>query len=70
MGRKERGGDIHRLCTMEQEVGLDTQTGKDDRDLQCKAALKPWPTAAEEKRRLELAGVGAWADVDAIGGAR
>jgi hypothetical protein len=70
VGRKQRGGNIHRLCTMEQEVGLDTQTGKDGRDLQCKAALKPWPTAAEERRRLELAGVGAWADADAIGGAR
>jgi hypothetical protein len=70
VGRKQRDGDIHKLCTVKQEVGLDTQTGKNDRGLQRKAALKPRPTAAEEKRRLELAGVGAWADANAMGGAR
>jgi hypothetical protein len=70
MGRKQRDGDTHRLYTMVQEVGLDTQAGKDDRDLQRKAALQPRPTAAEERRHLELAGVGAWTDTNAVGRAR
>jgi hypothetical protein len=70
VGRKQRDGDIHRLYMMKQEVGLNTQAGKDDRDLQRKAALKPRPTAAEERRRLELAGVGAWTDANALGRAR
>jgi hypothetical protein len=69
VGRKQRDGDIHRLCTMVQEVGLYTQAGN-DRDLQRKAALQPRPTAAEERRRLELAGVGAWTDTNAVGRAR
>lgn len=70
MGRKQRDGDINRLYTMVQEVGLDTQAGKDDRDLQRKAALQPRPTAAEERRRLEIAGVGAWTDANSMGRAR
>ena len=70
MGCKQGDGDIHRLYTMVQEVGLDTQAGKDDRDLQRKAALQLRPTAAEERRRLELAGVGAWTDANAVGRAR
>jgi hypothetical protein len=70
MVRKQRDGDIHRLYTMVQEVGLDTQAGKEDRDLQFKAALQPRLTAAEERRRLELAGVGAWTDANAMGRAR
>jgi hypothetical protein len=65
-----RQSDIPLIYTMVQEVGLDTQAGKDDRDLQRKAALKPRPTAAGESRRLELAGVGAWTDANAIGRAR
>jgi hypothetical protein len=70
MGCKQGDGDVHRLYTMVQEVGLDTQAGKDDRDLQRKAALQLQPTAAEERRRLELAGVGAWTDANAMGRAR
>ena len=70
MGQKQRDGDIQRLYTMMQEVGLDTQAGKDDRDLQRKAALQPRLTAAEERRRLELAGVGAWTDANTMGRAR
>jgi hypothetical protein len=70
MGRKQRDGDIHRLYTMVQEVGLDTQVSREDRDLQRKAALQPQPTAAEERRRLELTGVGAWTDANAMGRAR
>jgi hypothetical protein len=66
VGRKQRDGDIYRLYTMVQEVGLDTRTGKNDRDLQRNAALQPRPTAAEERRRLELAGVGACTDTNAI----
>jgi hypothetical protein len=66
VGRKHGDGDIYRLYTMVQEVGLDTQTSKDDRDLQRKAALQPRPTATEERRRLELAGIGAWADANAM----
>lgn len=70
MGRKQRDGDINRLYTMVQGVGLDTQAGKDDRDLQREAALQPRPTAAEERRRLELAGVGAWTGANAMDRAR
>jgi hypothetical protein len=66
VGRKQRDGDIYRLYTMVQEVGLDTRTGKNDRDFQHNAALQPRPTAAEERRRLELAGVGAWTDTNAM----
>jgi hypothetical protein len=70
VGRKERDGDIHGLYTMMQEVGLSAQTSKDDRDLQRKAGLKPQRTAAEERRRLELAGVGAWTNANAMGRVR
>jgi hypothetical protein len=70
MGRKHRDSDTYRLYMMVQEVGLDAQADKEDRDLQRKAALQPRPTAAEERRRLELVGVGAWTDANAMGRAR
>ena len=70
MGREQRNDDQQRLYTLVDHVGLDNNRGKGDNCVSWSAAKQTWSSAAEERRRMELLGIGALADGNVMGWSR
>jgi hypothetical protein len=57
---EQRDEEQQRLYRTVRGLGLDDSQGKANSTFLCNAAHEARPSGAEEKRRLELSGVGAW----------
>jgi hypothetical protein len=66
MRREQRDEEQRKLYKLMQGIGLDNDGGKGSSGFPFNAAHQARPAIAEDTRRFELSGVGAWSDTNVI----